>query len=292
MRLAYRSYPSLTALCFALAFAACSSGTNKNSVDAQPGDSTVPDTRGTPILTISPTSLNFPELCPGPPTPPQTIQVMNEGDSAASVDVKVSASGAGSFTAIPTGCDLIAPGASCTIAVVFTRTAEGQASGKLELTDSRGLSHGIALESFSTSGPAPFWISSSSPSDLGSVAVGTTGPAVTFTVNVSGRSASCSGPDPLVPFTVTLSSAEFVITDDTCSTSITPIGGTCTISVAFRPTSAGTKLTDLVVAMPSYRRTARLGASASIIDAGLLEAIDSGLEQEEAGSIATDGGAD
>jgi hypothetical protein len=126
--------------------------------------------------------------------------------------------------------------------------------------------------------------------DLGSVAVGTTGPSVTYTLLYSGT--ACSGAADIIgPFTVTLSSTEFVITDDTCSTSVVPTGGTCTLSVALRPTSTGGKDARLSLTSTSQNPLVIVltGIGISEIDAGLVEPMDSGIEHGEVGNIAIDG---
>jgi hypothetical protein len=124
--------------------------------------------------------------------------------------------------------------------------------------------------------------------DLGSVAIGTTGPSVTFTLHYSRYR---SGDVAMGPFAITLSSAEFVITDDTCSTSVIPDGGTCTISIALRPISVGAKSATLIVAPLSGNLLGKTltGTGISISDGGLVEPMDSGIEQGEAGNIAIDG---
>jgi len=83
---AFRS--SLAVLFLVLTGGGCSSSSQKN-------DGTVPDAsseaRGSrPSLTASPsTLLNFGSVCPGTVSAPQTVQIMNIGDSAVPVDVKV-----------------------------------------------------------------------------------------------------------------------------------------------------------------------------------------------------------
>ncbi len=100
----------------------------------------------------------------------------------------------------------------------------------------------------------------------------------------------CSGEVAIGPFTVTLLSAEFVITDDTCSTGVIPTGSTCTVGVALRPTSAGGKSATLLVTPPSSNPAVEMltGTGIPRIDAGLVEPMDSGPEQG-AGNISIDG---
>jgi hypothetical protein len=178
---------------------------------------------------------------------PTTFYVPNAGETALGpVTFEITGADAGEFSATAEGCDLIAPGAFCAIAVVFTpRVANGSTRtatlvatgpGPDRPSDSVGLTGTIhAFDSL--------WLTSPT-SDLGLVAVGATGPSVTFTLLNSGDVAAG-------PFTVTLSSPEFVLTDDSCSLAAIPVGGTCTIEVALRPTSDGEKSAVLMVGVPS-----------------------------------------
>jgi len=182
------------------------------------------------------------------------------------------------FTSTETGCDLIAPGAACTIDVVFTPTNTFGETAGLYGTPPGGPTIIIALEARSTGGLAPFLLSPFS-SDFGSVAIGATSPSVTFTVSIVSTLRSCSEDITAPPFAVTLSSADFVITDDTCSTNVIPVGGTCTFDILLKPTSAGAKGALVVVGWPSYTKTfAVTGTGTSIIDAGPLEPVDSGID--------------
>jgi hypothetical protein len=83
--------------------------------------------------------------------------------------------------------------------------------------------------------------------DLGSAPLGTTGPAKGFTVTNPGAAASG-------PLTVVLSGPEFVITNDTCTNASLPPGGSCAISVALQPKTAGAKGASLAVSGSSGNR--------------------------------------
>jgi hypothetical protein len=289
MNLAYLSRSWLTVLVLVLAAGACSSSSKTNNIDAQAGDGSID--AGGPMLRASSATLNFSVLCPGQSSAPQTLQIMNDGGSPVPVYVKLTGTDAADFTATTTGCDLLASGTACTVAVVLNKTKAGPESAMLEVSgpDSSYVNKvNIAISNAALGGMAPVVLTG--PSDLGSVAVGTTGPAVALTLTVYGQTGTCAGPDPALPFTVTLSSTEFVITNDTCSTAAIPVGGTCTINVALKPTSAGAKSASLVVALPSFSRTVDLtGMGVSAIDAGPGDSVDSSTAQSEAGAGVVDG---
>ena len=186
-----------------LAGATCSGSSNKN--DGSVFDASSEARGGRPILTASPTMLNFGTVCPGDVTAPQTVRVMNVGDVAASVDVRVSASHAGDFTITATDCARLAPGEACTVTLVFAPTTEPPEFGSLTVSAIGGNSISISLDSTSTGPPAPFSLSPTQ-SDFGWVALGSTSPPVTFTVTpgtvkatfvmsppAAGSCASCCG---------------------------------------------------------------------------------------------------
>jgi len=101
---------------------------------------------------------------------------------------------------------------------------------------------GCTPQSPPTSGPA----ASVSPTSLtyASQATGTTSAAKTVTVTNTGNAvltvsgAALSGTNP----------ADYVVTADTCSASNVPVGSSCGVSIAFRPTVTGTRTATLTVA--------------------------------------------
>jgi hypothetical protein len=225
----------------------------------------------------------------GQSSAPITFGLANTGDTEVGpVTVTITGPNAADFTATPTGCDRLAPGASCAIDVVFSSKA-ASAVGETATLVVTGpapdfYSATIALFSacYGMCGEGTFL--SPPTSDLGTVAVGATGPAVTFTLTNNGQRA-------LGPFTVVLSNSEFVNMGDTCSTSVLPAGGTCTISVALRPTSEGGKSATLSVTSTSGSPSVKTLAGTGMVglDGGLGGPVDSGQAQAEAGGFAFDG---
>jgi hypothetical protein len=218
-----------------------------------------------------------------------TLNIGNTGDTGVGpLTVTLTGTYAADFTASATGCDFLAPSGFCTIDVVFAQSACAAEAASLVVTGPAPDFATATVQLFTgLSLPNPLSLTSPT-SDLGSAPVGSTGPSVTFTLSY--RGGSCVAP-AIGPFTVALSNAEFVVTDDTCSTSILPLGGTCTIGVALRPTSAGAKSADLSVTSPSGNDTGATltGDGTAIINAGPVELVDSGLEQGEAGKASFDG---
>jgi hypothetical protein len=282
----------------ALAAAACSGSSTNGGPDAPPDvnpatDASIvesPDSagldakvQGRPKLAITPATAAFPALCPGQSSTPITFKVGNIGDAGIGpLTVEITGSNAKDFTATPTGCDLLAPGAVCTVAVVFAPQVDSYLPLLAALVVTGPAPDFLtAYAALNASGGGPATLSLTSPtSDLGSVAVGTTGPPVTFTLrNLGGR--SCSTGPAQGPFTVTLtdSNAELIITDDTCSTSVLPKDGTCTVGIALRPTSAGSKQALLSLTSSSASVSVMLTGTGidSAIDASIVSPLDSAV---------------
>jgi hypothetical protein len=65
---------------------------------------------------------------------------------------------------------------------------------------------------------------------------------------------------------VTLSGDEFIITNGTCSTSAIPIGGTCIVEVAMRPSTAGIKRAALDISGAGIMKVVSLrGTAVSVV---------------------------
>jgi large repetitive protein len=94
-----------------------------------------------PQVSLSPTSLTFAAQSIGNASAPQTVTVTNTGN-ANLIFSGIAAGGvftvASTGTTCATGGEGIAAQASCTIAVVFTPTVAGAATGALTLTDNAG----------------------------------------------------------------------------------------------------------------------------------------------------------
>lgn len=256
-------------------FAAASNGARSNSVviSAKGVTKTVPITanaQNPAKLVVSPSSPQALVATVGQPSSPVVFGVSNSGDlPTGALTVAVTGLNKADFVATPgTGCTLIAPlGASCTISVVFTPTAvttTAAESATLTLTDTGTGASTVSVTLSGTAYPLSNLQITPATTDMGTVLVGSTGAVTTFTVTNSGGSASGA-------LTVSLSSAEFVNANDTCSgTSLAP-AGTCTIAVQLKPTSAGGKSATLLVAgtdgLPAPRTLTGTGITNSALKA-------------------------
>ncbi|NUQ31083.1 MAG: choice-of-anchor D domain-containing protein [Acidobacteriaceae bacterium] len=136
-----------------------------------------------------------------------------------------SATVTGDFAANPINCTNIASGASCQIAVTFTPTVLGAATGTLSVKSS-----GKALTATLTGTGTPGLTSTPTSLTFGSLDVGaSTTKAITITNVASGAIAT-------PPFTV---SGDYAATSN-CGASI-PAGASCLVTITFRPTGTGSR---------------------------------------------------
>jgi hypothetical protein len=267
-----KAWSSLSVL--AIAIAACTVACSAKKKDQAVVDA-ASDLGGSPQLAASTASLNLGRVSPGSSTAPVTFQVSNIGDGVAYIVLRIIADDPSEFTATGVGCAALAPGATCTVSVVYTPKTDGPASATVEVTSqSNGQKLNIVLTISSTGGPAPYSLSHSW-FDFGSVTVGTLSPAKRVTLTKYFSIGASRSPDAGEPrFIVTLSSGDFVITSDTCSTVDVPVGGTCTVDVALRPTTLGAKSATLVFGFSGVQKTVSLSGT------GVSTAVDASVDAD------------
>jgi hypothetical protein len=206
-----------------------------------------------------------------------TFAVANVGDVAIGpLSVQITGPAAARFIVVATTCLELAPLGACTVAVAYAPTGVVVGCGE--------------TATLVVTGPAPDFVTVSAAlwggvsddplglvpiqSDLGAVGVGSMGTPVTYTL-----SRSCGRGISEGPFTLALSSPEFVITNETCSQSAFPAGVGCTIAVALRPTSPGAKTATLTVQSVSGASTAKtLTGTGVLADASIADAPDGSID--------------
>jgi hypothetical protein len=151
-----------------------------------------------------------------------TFTLRNTGTA---VLTATSISASGDFATTST-CPSVAAAGRCTITVTFTPSAIGARTGTLTVIDSAG----TQTASLTGTGTAPITITPATHG-FGSVAVGTTTAATTFTVKNAGTTA-------IAGLSVASSNALFNAATNTCTSSLAG-GGTCTVGVTFAPTATG-----------------------------------------------------
>jgi len=233
------------------------------------------------LISISPTALGFGSVATGASSATQAVTVTNSGSAAAPV---TAVSTSGDFSQTNTCGSSIGAGSSCTVTVKFTPTTTGSRTGDLTVA-AAGVTSTVPL---SGTGVAPGPILSPNPSSLSfaGTIVGASAAAQTVTVSNSGTaSATVSG---------VAASGDFSQTNN-CST--VAVGGSCTVTVTFTPTTAGTR-TGAVTITSSANNTptsiALTGSgigSTTNIAAGRPATASSQVNATQAPGTATDGDA-
>ena len=171
----------------------------------------------------TPGTLNFGSLVVGQTSAAQTVSVLNPTNAAVSVS---SIAASGPFAETNNCGSSIAAGGSCTANVTFTPTTTGAATGGVTVT-AGGVTSTTTL---SGTGTPPGPVLNLSPGGLSfpSELVGTAAPSQTISVANSGTSsATVSNVAVSGPYTET----------NNCTT--VAVGGSCTVTVGFKPTASG-----------------------------------------------------
>jgi hypothetical protein len=199
----------------------------------------------TTTVSVSPTSLTFASTTVGSATAAQTVTIKNTGTAAVTLTSEtLTGTNATSFVKSATTCTTsLAASASCTVSIEFKPTAAGSLTASLSVADNAtGSPQTVAL---SGTGTAAALTVSVSPTTLtfASTAAGATTAAQVITVKNTGTSAVTLTSETIAGTNAT----SFLISANTCGTSLAA-AATCTVSVEFKPASAGTKVATLSVA--------------------------------------------
>jgi hypothetical protein len=194
----------------------------------------------TGVASFSPTTpLSFNPQLLGTASPPHTVTLTNAGTttlSITSLSTKKPFQLGGGTTCGTT----VAPGANCTLSVIFKPTVMGLKSGLLVLNDSAS----IKPEVIELSGTGTTLTVSPSKLNFGSQKVGTKSAPQTVTVTNTGNTAvSVTG------VSITGNGYYDYSETNTCGTQINP-GATCTISITFDPGLKGTRSAAAVINGP------------------------------------------
>lgn len=205
--------------------------------NAAGGSSTVSLTgTGTqPAVSLAPASLTFPATTIGQQSSSQTATLSNTGTGALAFTVGFAGANPSDFLRTGGTCgSSLAAGSSCTILVAFRPTAAGARTAALSIaSNAPGSPHNVALSG--TGAAVPVMSLNRTSMSFGNVELGTTSGGQTVTATNTGGGA-------LVVGTASIAGAfasAFQKSGDTCSGATIVPGGTCTITVTFRPGAVG-----------------------------------------------------
>lgn len=189
------------------------------------------------------TSIPFGSVTVGQTSSAQVVTLLNTGTSALTIS-SIAKTGA-SFTSTNTCGSSLAAGGTCAISSTFTPTTTGAASGTITITSNATNSpQTITLSGTgSSTAVANFGWSGSASSLNFSTTVGTPSAAQTLTIVNNG---TVSGNISAV--TVSGSNPSDFVTGGSCGTGvILAAGASCTVTVAFDPSAAGSRSASLQV---------------------------------------------
>jgi hypothetical protein len=192
---------------------------------------------GTPVVSISPSSLTFAPQIFGTTSASQPFTLSNVGTGTLTIS---SISVSGDFAQTNTCGATLAASASCTINVTFTPTAAGTRNGVLAVVDNQTNSYGASV---SGTGVSPVALSPSALT-FGSQLIGTTSAIQTITVTNNGASPFSFG-----SYSLTGTFTSYFPTQSPpwdCGTQINA-GANCHIFIAFAPTDLGNPTVQLQV---------------------------------------------
>jgi Abnormal spindle-like microcephaly-assoc'd, ASPM-SPD-2-Hydin len=183
-----------------------------------------------PIVSLSPTSLTFASQLVSTTSTAQSVTLSNTGNATLNITSIVPS---GDYADTTTCAATLAAGSNCTINVTFTPTATGTRTGAITITDNAaGSPQSVNLTGTGVAVAAP--VVSLNPASLtfASQLVSTTSAAQSVTLSNTGNAT--------LNITSIVPSGDYADTT-TCVATLAAGGASCTISVTFTPTAAGTR---------------------------------------------------
>nr|WP_255604260.1 choice-of-anchor D domain-containing protein [Oscillochloris sp. ZM17-4] len=200
-----------------------------------------------PAVSLSEGSLSFGSVRVGTTTAAQQVTLTNSGSDTLAISGIVAS---GDFARTSTCGATLAAGASCTISVTFTPTTTGSRSSALTITnDATGSPQSVTLGG---TGIAPAVIISGSSLSFGGVRVGSISTKQVTLTNSGSDTLGISG---------IVASGDFAHAT-TCGATLAA-GASCTISVTFTPTTAGSRSGALTISHDAEGNPHSVGLSGS-----------------------------
>ena len=190
---------------------------------------------------LVPLSLTFTNQAVGTTSPAQTITLTNTSPNAPLTinSITITGTNSGDFAQTNTCGTGVAIGASCTISVTFTPTADGTRTASVSVADSGGGSPQTV--SLTGAGGLPAVTLSPTSLTFASQNIGTTSAPQTVTLTDTG-----AGSLSLTSISITGTNPGDFAETNTCGTTLAA-GASCSISVTFDPTDTGTRMATLSV---------------------------------------------
>ena len=192
-----------------------------------------------PIMTISPSSLSIGNEIVGTTSAGQSVSISNTGNTnLAIISVALAGADASSFSLTNNCGSSVAPAKSCTAIIAFVPTSSGVKAASVSIMTNAATNPSVSLSGTglpSVVGIDP--IPTVSPLNLTfqTQNIGTTSVGQTITISNTG-----TAPLNINSYTLTGPDAAQFSQSNSCGLPIVS-GGSCTASITFTPTSAGSK---------------------------------------------------
>jgi hypothetical protein len=194
---------------------------------------------GTPVVSLTPTSLTFSTQAIGTASTAKMVAVKNTGTASLSISaISITGTNAGDFTQTHTCGSSLAAGASCSVSITFKPTASGSRTASLSISDNASGSP----QKVSISGTGTTAKLSPTSVNFGTVVIGVTSGAKTVTLTNVGTTALT-----ITSISITGTNAADFSQTHTCTSSLAA-AASCTISVKFKPTASGARTAVLSIA--------------------------------------------
>jgi hypothetical protein len=227
------------------------------------------------IMSLQPTSLSFASQQAGTQSQPETLTVTNSGNATLTVsNIAASAGFAESDTCVGAP---IAPAATCSIAVIFAPTAAGPQSGVLTVYGNTAAGHATAALNGTGTAPASIVLTPGALS-FPATTVGITSSAQNITIANTGGSGSA-----LQSIAI---NGDFAISANSCGTLVAP-QTSCTVSITFAPTAAGSRMGTLTVVDDAGMQLAQLSGTGTSPATDTLSPLALTFAPQQVGSSST-----
>ena len=217
-----------------------------------------------PQASLSPSNLTFTNITVGTTSAAQTITLSNPGTATLNITgITVTGTNASLFAETNTCDATLAAGANCSISVTFAPTIAGNASASISVADSAtGSPQAVSLSGTTPAATAPQAALTPATANFGSVTIGSTSSAQTFTLTNAGTAAL-----PITSVGLTGTNATlFALASNNCGTSLAA-GAACNVTITFTPTAAGSATATLSIVDSVGTQSATLSATGAAVAA-------------------------
>jgi phospholipase C len=233
--------------------------TDTNNTTYYATEATVTGTGTVPVATVTPVSLTFVTQQIGTTSGAQPVTLSNTGGAALTINsIAMSGANSSEFAQTNTCGSSVAAGATCAVNVTFTPAGSGMREATLTITDnSNAIPNSTQTVTLSGTGAAPVATVSPTAVTFASQLVGTTSTTQTVTATNTGF-----GSLVFTNLTITGPNASDFTEGNNCGNPV-GAGASCTSTVSFTPSAAGTRTATLTFfddsnAVPNSTQTVSL----------------------------------